>query len=67
MSSGLLKMGGGVEAIAKENPLRKLGKPEDIAGIVVFLCSRAGAHVNAETIAIDGGAVWARGELQSKL
>ncbi|RKU44947.1 hypothetical protein DL546_005836 [Coniochaeta pulveracea] len=67
MSSGLLKMGGGVEAIAKENPLRKLGKPDDIAGIVVFLCSRAGAHVNAETIAIDGGAVWARGELQSKL
>lgn len=68
MSNGLLEIAGGREAIAQGNPLKKLGRPEDIAGVVVYLCSRAGGHVNGATIAIDGGAMWARGELQqSKL
>ncbi|KAF5680953.1 NADPH-dependent beta-ketoacyl reductase (rhlG) [Fusarium circinatum] len=63
MSNGLLEMSGGVEEIANSNPMRRLGKPEDIAGVVVYLASRAGSHVNGETIAIDGGALWQRGEL----
>ncbi|KAL2268523.1 hypothetical protein VTJ83DRAFT_3369 [Remersonia thermophila] len=67
MSNGLMAMSGGVEKIAASNPLRKLGKPEDIAGVVVYLTSRAGAHVNGAEIAIDGGALWKRGELDLKL
>lgn len=63
MSAGLLEISGGVDKHAKSNPMQRLGKPEDIAGIVVYLCSRAGSHVNAEAIAVDGGAMWARGEL----
>ncbi|KAF5250137.1 hypothetical protein FANTH_4619 [Fusarium anthophilum] len=63
MSNGLLEMSGGAEEIANSNPMRRLGKPEDIAGVVVYLASRAGSHVNGETIAIDGGALWQRGEL----
>ncbi len=38
-------------------PMRRLGKPEDIAGIVVFLSSRAGAYVTGALIPIDGGLV----------
>lgn len=63
MSSGLIEMSGGLERQARASPMRRLGRPEDIAGIVVYLCSRAGSHVNAEAIAVDGGAMWQRGEL----
>ncbi|CAM1510035.1 Fc.00g003700.m01.CDS01 [Cosmosporella sp. VM-42] len=65
MSNGLLKMSGGADKIAKANPMGRLGVPEDIAGVVVYLTSRAGAHVNGEAIAVDGGAMWARGELSA--
>ncbi|AEO56759.1 hypothetical protein MYCTH_2302030 [Thermothelomyces thermophilus ATCC 42464] len=67
MSNGLLKMSGGAEALAKANPMRRLGRPEDIAGVIVYLTSRAGAHVNGAAIEIDGGAMWQRGELNVKL
>ena len=63
MSNGLMEMSGGADKLGKSNPMGRLGKPEDIAGVVVYLASRAGSHVNGEAIAIDGGAVWARGEL----
>jgi NAD(P)-dependent dehydrogenase (short-subunit alcohol dehydrogenase family) len=63
MTHGLLDMVGGAGKVGHANPMGRLGKPEDIAGAVVYLASRAGAHVNGEAIVIDGGAVWARGEL----
>ncbi|KAK3501659.1 putative NADPH-dependent beta-ketoacyl reductase [Neurospora crassa] len=63
MSNGLLDMSGGKESIAAANPMKRLGRPEDIAGVVVYLASRAGTHVNGATIAIDGGAMWAKGQL----
>jgi NAD(P)-dependent dehydrogenase (short-subunit alcohol dehydrogenase family) len=38
-----------------QTPLRRLGEPEDIGGIAVFLASRAGAFVTGQTIVADGG------------
>jgi NAD(P)-dependent dehydrogenase (short-subunit alcohol dehydrogenase family) len=61
MANGLLKVSGGAEAMAKKNPSGRLGRAEDIAGVVVFLCSRAASHVNGGVLTIDGGEVWARG------
>ncbi|KAI1659942.1 NAD(P)-binding protein [Daldinia decipiens] len=58
MATGLLSMTGGLEKYAARNPNRRLGRPEDIAGVVVYLSSRAGSHVNGATIQIDGGALW---------
>lgn len=63
MSNGLLSMSGGADKFAKKNPLGRLGRPEDIAGVIVYLTSRAGSHVNGEAIAVDGGAMWVTGEL----
>ncbi|KAK8110491.1 oxidoreductase [Apiospora kogelbergensis] len=63
MANGLLEMSGGVEKHAQGNPMKRLGRPEDIAGIVVYLSSRAGSHVNGAAIELDGGAMWARGSL----
>jgi NAD(P)-dependent dehydrogenase (short-subunit alcohol dehydrogenase family) len=63
MSNGLMSMIGGADKLAKSNPMRRLGQGEDIAGVVVYLASRAGSHVNGEAIAIDGGAMWQSGEV----
>jgi len=37
-------------------PLRRLGEPEDLAGLAVFLASSASDHITGQTIIIDGGA-----------
>ena len=63
MASGLMDLQGGADAMAKQNPNRRLGKPEDIAGAVVFLASRAASHVNGANITIDGGSLWSHGKL----
>ncbi len=57
MASGLLEQTGGAEAFAARNPSKRLGKPEDIAGLVVFLSSRASSHINGAVITVDGGEV----------
>jgi 2-deoxy-D-gluconate 3-dehydrogenase len=38
-------------------PRGRIGTPEDIAGLAIFLCSRAGAFIAGQTIASDGGIV----------
>jgi NAD(P)-dependent dehydrogenase (short-subunit alcohol dehydrogenase family) len=43
--------------VGKRNPSGRVGSPEDIAGLAIFLCSRAGEYVVGQTIACDGGAV----------
>lgn len=63
MASGLLEMTGGVEEMGKSNPNGRLGRPEDIAGTVVYLASRAASHVSGTCIVLDGGGLWAKGRL----
>ena len=63
MASGLMELNGGEEKMAKENPDGRLGTPEDIAGVVVFLASRAAGHVNGACITIDGGSLWGKSRL----
>ncbi len=38
-------------------PLGRLGVPEDIAGVVAFLCSDAAAYMTGQVIVVDGGMV----------
>ena len=41
--------------IAESVPRKRIGTPEDIAGLCMYLCSRAGAYTIGETITCDGG------------
>ncbi|MEM7269266.1 MAG: SDR family oxidoreductase [Pseudomonadota bacterium] len=41
--------------IAKATPLGRLGAPSDMAGLIVFLSSKAGAYVTGAVIPTDGG------------
>ncbi|KEA61896.1 3-oxoacyl-[acyl-carrier protein] reductase [Marinobacterium lacunae] len=36
-------------------PMNRLGKPEEIASVVGFLCSEGGAYITGETIQVNGG------------
>ncbi len=44
------------ERVGKNNPRGRVGTAEDIAGLAIYLCSRAGAFTVGETITCDGGA-----------
>lgn len=63
MANGFMALVGGEDAIAKENPNGRVGKPEDFASAVVYLASRAGSHVNAATLVLDGGEMWQNSRL----
>ncbi|KAK6440074.1 hypothetical protein LTR95_003701 [Oleoguttula sp. CCFEE 5521] len=63
MASGLMELTGGTKALAEATPNQRLGTPEDFAGTVVYLCSRAGGHANGAHIVLDGGSILSRGRL----
>ncbi|GAB7349736.1 hypothetical protein MBLNU459_g0471t1 [Dothideomycetes sp. NU459] len=63
MANGLMELTGGTQSLADANPNKRLGKAEDIAGTVVYLCSRASSHLNGAHIVIDGGSVLGRSKL----
>ncbi len=43
------------EAIVAEVPLGRIGEPEDMAGVAIYLASRAGAYVTGAILPVDGG------------
>jgi NAD(P)-dependent dehydrogenase (short-subunit alcohol dehydrogenase family) len=44
-----------IKAANTNVPLRRIGEPDEIAGAVVFLASRASAFMTGQSIVIDGG------------
>jgi 3-oxoacyl-[acyl-carrier protein] reductase len=38
-------------------PMRRLGKPEDVAGAVSFLCSEDAGYVTRQVISVNGGMI----------
>ena len=45
------------DAVGRGNPRGRVGTPEDIAGLAIFLSSRAGAFTVGAVITCDGGSV----------
>src|SRR5579859_3206413 len=46
------------EQIAAASPLGRIGRPDDMAGVAVFLSGRGSAYVTGAVIPVDGG-IWA--------
>ena len=42
-------------SLARAIPLRRLGTPEDVAGLVAFLCSDEANFIVGQTISVSGG------------
>jgi len=47
----------GIEAIEKEIPIGRLAEPEEIANVVMLLCSKYNTYMAGQNIIIDGGFV----------
>jgi 3-oxoacyl-[acyl-carrier protein] reductase len=43
------------EQLLSTVPMRRMGKPEDVAKVIGFLCSPAADYITGQVIAIDGG------------
>ena len=44
-----------VDAVCSARPLRRAGRPEEVAKVIVFLASDAASYVTGETISVTGG------------
>jgi len=44
-----------LEQAEQRTPVRRIGEPDDIAGVAVFLASNASAYVTGQTLVADGG------------
>ena len=45
----------GRAAVEQTVPLHRIGRPDDVAGLTIFLSSRAGAYLTGAVIPLDGG------------
>ena len=54
MAATLERFGDGIAAGC---PMKRIGRPDDMAGVAIYLASRAGAYVTGAVIPVDGG-IW---------
>jgi 3-oxoacyl-[acyl-carrier protein] reductase len=46
-----------VQGWTAQIPLGRVGKPEELAALVAFLCSERASYITGSSIAVDGGHV----------
>lgn len=51
------------EETSRAYPLKRLGVPDDVGGVVAFLLSHDAAWMTGQTLVLDGGGTLARNEL----
>ncbi len=47
----------GIKSLVRDIPMRRLGKPEEVAYLVSFLCSDRADYISGQVIGINGGAL----------
>ena len=58
INAALLKDQQKLDALLKNIPLGRLGKPEDVAAMAAFLASSEADYVTGTTFFVDGGLLW---------
>jgi NAD(P)-dependent dehydrogenase (short-subunit alcohol dehydrogenase family) len=56
-SKGMMENEAVMERRLSLTPLRRVGQPEEIAGVAVMLASKAGGFITGQNIIVDGGTV----------
>ena len=54
MANGLIEMAG--KGLTETNPRGRLGEPEDLKAVLLFLCSKQANYINGVDLPVDGGA-----------
>jgi 2-hydroxycyclohexanecarboxyl-CoA dehydrogenase len=44
-----------LDKLARQIPLRRVGRPDDIAGVVAFLCTERAGYLTGQTLSVSGG------------
>ena len=44
-----------MDVLIEDTPINRIGKPEDIANAVRFLCDEKASFITGEVIKVDGG------------
>lgn len=48
-----------IEKLKEKNPIKKIGKPEDLIGTIILLSSKESDFITGQTIQVDGGwTIW---------
>jgi glucose 1-dehydrogenase len=55
MNKALLEDKPKLNALLANIPLGRLGTPDDVAGLVAFLCSEDASYISGSTFVVDGG------------
>jgi 3-oxoacyl-[acyl-carrier protein] reductase len=55
MFQGALAQGTPLDEVLKHIPMRRIGKPDDVAATVAFLCSDAASYITGQVIGVNGG------------
>jgi 3-oxoacyl-[acyl-carrier protein] reductase len=46
-----------MDEVMKTIPMRRIGKPEEVAALVAFLCSEDAAYITRQVISVNGGVI----------
>ena len=46
-----------VEGMHEKVPMGRIGEPDEVAGVVLWLCSEAASYVTGHALPVDGGVV----------
>ncbi|MFD0691376.1 SDR family NAD(P)-dependent oxidoreductase [Actinomadura fibrosa] len=44
-----------LDKLAKQIPLRRIGRPDDVAGLIAFLCTDRAGYITGQTVSVSGG------------
>jgi 3-oxoacyl-[acyl-carrier protein] reductase len=45
------------ELLLRQIPLGRIGQPEDVAGVILFLCSPQASYITGQVLVVDGGLI----------